>query len=117
LAARNPHVRRALDPARPREPVPGPADPRQLPSLPPLGVRERGLGPRPAPERALAGPGRRPPGRPGLLRGLDPARGAAEPRPLRELLAVAPGLRFKLDPTPGWDEALVGSLQTSAAWT
>jgi hypothetical protein len=30
--------------------------------------------------------------------------------PLRELLAVAPGLRFKLDPTPGWDEALVGEL-------
>ncbi|HZC13445.1 MAG TPA: hypothetical protein VE270_05430, partial [Thermoleophilaceae bacterium] len=30
--------------------------------------------------------------------------------PLRELLAVAPGLRFKLDPTPGWDEALVEEL-------
>ena len=30
--------------------------------------------------------------------------------PLRELLAVAPGLRFKLDPTPGWDAALVDEL-------
>jgi L-alanine-DL-glutamate epimerase-like enolase superfamily enzyme len=30
--------------------------------------------------------------------------------PLRELLAVAPGLRFKLDPTPGWDDALVEEL-------
>ena len=29
---------------------------------------------------------------------------------LRELLAVAPGLRFKLDPTPGWDEAVVEEL-------
>src|SRR5918994_2793996 len=29
---------------------------------------------------------------------------------IRELLAVAPGLRFKLDPTPGWDEALVEEL-------
>ena len=32
------------------------------------------------------------------------------PFPLRELLAVAPGLRFKLDPTPAWDEALVEEL-------
>jgi L-alanine-DL-glutamate epimerase-like enolase superfamily enzyme len=30
--------------------------------------------------------------------------------PLRDLLAAAPGLRFKLDPTPGWDEALVDEL-------
>ena len=30
--------------------------------------------------------------------------------PLRELLALAPGLRFKLDPTPGWDAALVDEL-------
>jgi L-alanine-DL-glutamate epimerase-like enolase superfamily enzyme len=30
--------------------------------------------------------------------------------PLRELLALAPGLRFKLDPTPGWDEPLVEEL-------
>ncbi len=30
--------------------------------------------------------------------------------PLRELLAVAPRLRFKLDPTAGWDEALVQEL-------
>jgi L-alanine-DL-glutamate epimerase-like enolase superfamily enzyme len=30
--------------------------------------------------------------------------------PLRELLAASPGLRFKLDPTRGWDEALVDEL-------
>ena len=30
--------------------------------------------------------------------------------PVRDLLAAAPGLRFKLDPTPGWDEALVDEL-------
>ncbi len=30
--------------------------------------------------------------------------------PLRDLLAVAPGLRFKLDATPGWDEGFVGEL-------
>jgi L-alanine-DL-glutamate epimerase-like enolase superfamily enzyme len=37
--------------------------------------------------------------------GEPPSLGA-----LRGLLAVAPGLRFKLDPTPGWDEALVEEL-------
>ncbi|CAA9537335.1 MAG: hypothetical protein AVDCRST_MAG79-1506 [uncultured Thermoleophilia bacterium] len=30
--------------------------------------------------------------------------------PLRALLSVAPGMRFKLDPTPGWDAGLVGEL-------
>ena len=30
--------------------------------------------------------------------------------PLHERLGVDPALRFKLDPTPGWDDALVGEL-------
>jgi L-alanine-DL-glutamate epimerase-like enolase superfamily enzyme len=30
--------------------------------------------------------------------------------PIRRRLAIAPGLRFKLDPTPAWDERLIGEL-------
>ena len=81
LAARGAHVRRVLDAARPGRPLPGRADPRQRPLLPPVGVRERGAGPRPAPERALAAGRRRPAGPAGQLRGVGPDRGPAEPRP------------------------------------
>ncbi len=36
--------------------------------------------------------------------------GAAGLAPIRALLAADPGLRFKLDPTPNWDDALLAEL-------
>ena len=111
LAAGGPHVRRVLDAARPGRPLPGRTDPRQRPLLPPVGVRERGAGPRPAPERALAARRHRPSGPAGQFRGVGPDRGPSEPRPAaRRCSAATPGLRFKLDPTAGWDDDLVGEL-------
>ena len=108
LAARGSHVRRVLDAARPGRPLPGRTDPRQRPLLPPVGVRERGAGPRPAPERALAARGRRPSGRgrsTSWRRSGSGTRRASHP--LHARLGADPGLRFKLDPTPGWDDDLV----------
>jgi hypothetical protein len=41
---------------------------------------------------------------------VSPALGGERAEPLRQLREVQPGLRFKLDPTSDWDEALVREL-------
>ena len=119
VVARDAHVRRVLEAARPGQPLSGRPDPRQRPLLPPVGVRERGARPRPAPERPLAAGRHRPPGPAGQLRGIGPDRRPAEPSARSQLLLRAdPGLRFKLDPTPSWDDDLrAQSSRASAAST
>ena len=51
------------------------------------------------------------PARPVEVRGVGPDRGPAEPRARCTCCSACdPGLRFKLDPTAGWDDDLVGEL-------
>ena len=79
--ARDAHLRRVLEAARPGQPLSGRADPRQRALLPQVGVRERCPGPRPAPERPLAAGGDRPSRPAGQVRGVDPDRRPAERPP------------------------------------
>ena len=51
----------------------------------------------------------------GALRRLDAARRAVVGRPAAAAAELYPGLRFKLDPTIDWDEALVTTLAATGA--
>ena len=115
VAARDAHLRRVLDAAGTGRPLPGRADPRERPLLPPVGVRERGARPRPAPERPLAAGRRRPRGAARQLRRVDADRRPAEPRPA-PTLRRSRSRRCGSSSTrrPSWDDELVAELASLA---
>ena len=106
-------VRRAGGRTRP---VPGRAGARRLASVPPLGVRERRARPRAAPGRRLARRGaraaRRGPSRSSSRCASASRRRSSRPR---RCWTRYPQLRFKLDPTESWDDALVAELAATGA--
>ena len=71
--------------------------------LPALGVRERGARPRAPPGRTIARGSGRPRATTGLVRGLGGLGDPPSTEQLHAWLALYPGLRFKLDATPGVD--------------
>ena len=105
-------VRRA--PAHPG-PVPAADRAAGVSAVSQLGVRLRRARPR-------AAPGRHDPAR-GARRECEPLSFVASQRlgeppsldPLLRRLEIAPGLRFKLDPTPSWDDELIASLVSLGA--